>query len=100
MDDGEQVVEFSGCARQICGGLDGVFGVLLYSPRSRQAFLAHYYRVRIADRKIELITTLKGVRRAIGPTGNTEISVAHDGSPVFTRDIGTQEIYPLFVKWP
>jgi hypothetical protein len=42
MDDGEQVVGFSGCARHLCGGLDGIFGVLLYSPRSKQAFFAHY----------------------------------------------------------
>lgn len=61
---------------------------------------AMLYQVRIADRKVELITSLKGVRRAIGPTGNTEISVAPDGSPVFTRDIGSQEIYALSVKWP
>src|ERR1700723_1383300 len=42
MDDGEQVVEFSGCAAHDCGGLNGVFGVLLYSPRSKQVFFAHY----------------------------------------------------------
>lgn len=43
MDDGEQVVEFSGCAAHDCGGLDGgIFGVLLYSPRSKQVFFAHY----------------------------------------------------------
>src|SRR4029077_5955221 len=35
--------------------------------------------------------------RVIGPDGNTQISVAPDGSPVFTRDIGTQEIYALTV---
>jgi hypothetical protein len=40
--DGEQVVEFSGCAVHDCGGLDGVLGVLLYSPRSNQVFFAHY----------------------------------------------------------
>ena len=38
----EQVVEFSGCAPHECGGLYGVLGVLLYSPRSKQAFYAHY----------------------------------------------------------
>jgi hypothetical protein len=38
--------------------------------------------------------------RAIGPDGNTQISVAPDGSAVFTRDIGTQEIYALTMKWP
>jgi len=38
----EQVVEFSGCAQHQCGGVDGVLGVLLYSPRCKQAFFAHY----------------------------------------------------------
>ncbi len=54
----------------------------------------------MADRKIETIASLKGLHRATGPAGNTEISVAPDGSAVFTRDIGTQEIYALTVKWP
>jgi eukaryotic-like serine/threonine-protein kinase len=58
------------------------------------------FRVSLADRKIETITSLKGLHRATGPHGNTEISVAPDGSAVFTRDIGTQEIYALTVKWP
>lgn len=56
--------------------------------------------VRLADRNVETITGLKGLHRATGPSGNTEISVPPDGSPVFTRDIGTQEIYSLTVKWP
>lgn len=42
MDDGEQVVQFSGCAAHECGGIDGVFGVLIYSPRSNHVFFAHY----------------------------------------------------------
>jgi hypothetical protein len=29
-----------------------------------------------------------------------QVGVAPDGSPVLTRDIGTQEIYALSVKWP
>lgn len=57
-------------------------------------------RVRLADHKVETITSLKELPRAIGPDGNTQISVAPDGSPVFTRDVGTQEIYALTVKWP
>ena len=54
--------------------------------------------MRLADHTVELITSLKDLPRAIGPDGNTQISVAPDGSPVFTRDIGTQEIYALTVK--
>lgn len=43
MDDGEQVVEFSGCAAHDCGGrVGGIFGALLYSPRSKQVFFAYY----------------------------------------------------------
>jgi hypothetical protein len=29
----------------------------------------------------------------------TEIDIAPDGSPVFARDRGTEEIYALQVKW-
>ena len=57
-------------------------------------------RVRLADHKIENIANLKDLRRALGPDGNTQISVAPDGSAIFTRDIGTQEIYALTLKWP
>jgi len=55
-------------------------------------------RVRLSDHKIETITSLKGIRRALDPSGKTQMGVAPDGSPVFTRDIGTQEIYSLTVK--
>jgi hypothetical protein len=58
------------------------------------------FRVSLADRKVETIISLKGLHRATGPAGNTAISIAPDGAPVFTRDIGTQEIYALTVKWP
>jgi len=57
-------------------------------------------RIRIADRKIEFFTSLKNLRRAICPSGSTQISVATNGSPVFTRDLSTEEIYSLTVKWP
>jgi WD40 repeat protein len=56
-------------------------------------------RIRLADHKVETVASLKDLRRALGPDGNTQISVAPDGSPIFTRDIGTQEIYALSVKW-
>ena len=57
-------------------------------------------RIRLADHKVETIASLKDLRRALGPDGNTQISVAPDGSAVFTRDVGTQEIYALTLKWP
>jgi Tol biopolymer transport system component/DNA-binding winged helix-turn-helix (wHTH) protein len=57
-------------------------------------------RVRLADRKVETIASLKDLRLALGPDGNTQISVAPDGSAIFTRDVGTQEIYALTLRWP
>jgi dipeptidyl aminopeptidase/acylaminoacyl peptidase len=57
-------------------------------------------RIRLADNRVETIASLKDIRRALGPDGNTQISVAPDGSAIFTRDVGTQEIYALTLKWP
>ena len=57
-------------------------------------------RIRLTDRQITTITSLKDLHLGTGPGGNTEISVAPDGSAVFTRNTGSQEIYALTVKWP
>ncbi len=56
-------------------------------------------RMRLADRKAEAIASLKGIRRAL-LFGEIELRVAPDGSPIITRDVGTQEIYALSIKWP
>ena len=57
-------------------------------------------RVRMADLKSEVVTTLKDLPRAQDAVGDSTMSVDPHGSPIFTRDIGTQEIYALTVKWP
>jgi Tol biopolymer transport system component len=57
-------------------------------------------RTRLADRRVEFIADLKDFRWALGAGGHIQVSVAPDGSPIFTRNIGTQEIYALTVKWP
>lgn len=54
-------------------------------------------RLRFADHEVEAITSLRDLRR---PVVCTDIGVAPDGSPIFTRDIGTQEVYALNVHWP
>ena len=56
-------------------------------------------RIRLADQRVETITSLKDLRRVVN-RGDTQISVAPDGSPVFTRDTGYQEIYALSIHWP
>ncbi len=57
-------------------------------------------RLRFADHQVATIDSLKDLRRVVDANEGTQINVAPDGSPVFTRDIGTQEIYALTVKWP
>jgi eukaryotic-like serine/threonine-protein kinase len=56
-------------------------------------------RLRLSDRKVETIASLKNLRRLNDDTG-TYMSVAPDGSVILPRDISTQEIYSLAVKWP
>jgi eukaryotic-like serine/threonine-protein kinase len=57
-------------------------------------------RIRFADHQIETIASLKDLRRVVDPfTANTQIDVAPDGSPIFIRDRGTQEIYALKLRW-
>jgi Tol biopolymer transport system component len=51
-------------------------------------------RLRLSDRKIEQVLSLKDIRRAAGyPQVWSGIDI--DGSPLIVRDIGTQEIYAL-----
>jgi eukaryotic-like serine/threonine-protein kinase len=58
-------------------------------------------RLRFTDHKVETITSLKDFRRLEDPVQiGTQIGVAPDGSALFTRDAGTQEIYALNVRWP
>jgi len=58
------------------------------------------WRMRFADRRIEAITSLNDPSRAGKMGWIPGINVAPDGSPVFTRDIGTQEVYALNISWP
>jgi serine/threonine protein kinase/Tol biopolymer transport system component len=53
-----------------------------------------YFRIRIKDRKLERILSLKGLQQAYGPLGQWS-GLAPDGSPLFARDASIQEIYAL-----
>jgi dipeptidyl aminopeptidase/acylaminoacyl peptidase len=59
-------------------------------------------RIRLSDRKVQAVAPLKGIRRVLDQAtwGQSWLGVAPDGSVLLTRDIGTQEIYTLDVKWP
>ncbi len=56
-------------------------------------------RIRFADQRVETILSLKDLHRVVN-AGSTQINVAPDGSPIFTRDLGYHEIYALKIKWP
>ena len=78
----------------------------LYSDRvTNDAKGPKVFRLRIVDRKIEAVLDLKGLRRVedeqfSGVNVSTWVGVTPDGSVLVTRDVGTQEIYALSVKWP
>jgi eukaryotic-like serine/threonine-protein kinase len=57
-------------------------------------------RIRISDHAVETIANVKDLHFADDPYEQVQMSVAPDGMPVLTRDIGTQEIYAISVRWP
>jgi Tol biopolymer transport system component len=57
-------------------------------------------RLQIADRRLETIASLKDLHRVLNAYGFAQVDVAPDGSPVYTRDTGYQEIYALNMRWP
>ncbi len=83
--------------------VEGIFVSWMVSPDRKYLYIAtggvepKAQRLRFADHQVETITSLKNFRRV---ADSAAVSIAPDGSPVFTRDIGSQEIYALTVKWP
>jgi hypothetical protein len=59
------------------------------------------FRLRLVDRAVEEVVGLKDFRAVDDPyAGDTQLNVAPDNSAVLTRDIGTEEVYAISVKWP
>jgi hypothetical protein len=50
--------------------------------------------VRIKDRHVEVIASLKDLRRVATPVGQW-FGLAPDDTPLVLRDVGTSEIYAL-----
>jgi Tol biopolymer transport system component len=57
------------------------------------------YRVHVADRKVERVADLKGLRRVVFAWIPWS-GVTPDGSPLLLRDISTQEVYALDFEAP
>ena len=51
-------------------------------------------RVRISDRQLEEVASLKEIRQA-GRLAGLEFGMTPDGAPMVLKDVGTQEIYSL-----
>jgi len=56
------------------------------------------FRVRISDRKLEQVVSLKDFRHA--PGWGQWVGLAPDDSPLLLRDAGTQDIYALTWEAP
>jgi serine/threonine protein kinase len=84
----------------------GAFTAMAISPDRKYLYYTtggvspKAWRLRFADHQIETITSLEDASRA-GKMGWIQgINVAPDGSPLLTRETGTQEVYALNVRWP
>ena len=58
-----------------------------------------FFRIRISDRKLERLVSLKGVRRFWGELGQWT-GLAPDDSPLLVRDTSSQEVYALDFQAP
>jgi eukaryotic-like serine/threonine-protein kinase len=58
-----------------------------------------YFRIKVGETKSESLVSLKNLRRYFGAVGAWS-GLTPDGTPIFVRDISTQEIYALDVQFP
>ena len=85
----------------------GTIGYFAWSPDSAYLYFGNvlandpaYLRVRISDSKLDRIASLRGLRLFIASFGITWTGLAPGETPLFVRDIGTQEIYALDLQVP
>jgi serine/threonine protein kinase len=85
--------------------LTGNFDNWISSPDGKYVYFASggaepsIQRIRVADRHVETITSLKDFPRVMN-FGLPQLRVAPDGSPTLTRDVDPQQIYALNIRWP
>jgi Tol biopolymer transport system component len=78
---------------------DGKY-IYFFQDSYKQDVRERIVRFRLSDRKIENIGDLKNVGRRTTGTIVAWFGLAPDDSPLFARDISTQEIYALEMDWP
>lgn len=80
---------------------EGTITFPAWSQDSRYVYYldgTNYSRIAVGESHSELITSVKDLRLFRGTWG-AWTTLAPDGTPLFVRDISTQEIYALDVKW-
>jgi Tol biopolymer transport system component/DNA-binding winged helix-turn-helix (wHTH) protein len=77
---------------------DGKYLYFQYYPGSDGSF--RIVRLRIGDGKIENVAETSNIGRITVGTWGQWFGLAPDDSPLLARDISTQEIYALEMKWP
>jgi Tol biopolymer transport system component len=93
--------------RQLTTNLKGAgYGYLAWSRDSAYLYFdanvngeTGYFRLRISDSKLERLVDLNRIKQFTGVFG-TWSGLGPGNSPLFTRDISTQEIYALDVQLP
>ena len=85
------------------------FGYLAWSRDSAYVYFDvnaggdnRYFRLRIRDSKLEQPVNIKSLRQFPDDLGTTEswTGLGPDDTPLFVRDISTQEIYALDLSLP
>jgi Tol biopolymer transport system component len=86
---------------------EGAVGFINWSRDSKYLYYdsiftehASFRRIRVGSSRSELVADLKNIRRYAGPVAGWWSGIAPDGSPLFSRDLSTDEIYALDLNLP
>ena len=94
--------------RQLETNPDWSIGYIAWSPDSTSVYFdtpltknSGFYRLRVSDSKVEKVVDLEKIRQLPGQFGNTPWTGLGPGeTPLFVRDISTQEIYAFDLVLP
>ena len=106
----QKLMLFDTATRSWTKACDCVAGFAIWSRDGRYIYFEHFTepdkgytiaRLRRGEDKIETVADVSKVgRRTAGTSGGPWFGLAPDDSPLVARDISTQEIFALEMKWP
>jgi serine/threonine protein kinase/Tol biopolymer transport system component len=104
--DGQKLMVFDMAAQKWFDLVKQSVNAVRWSPDSQYVYFdtqsnadPAIYRVRVSDKKLETVASLKNLRRVILPF-LPWMGLTPDGSPLLMRDTGTQEVYALDFEEP